>query len=199
MKKTLIIFALILIGHLSSAQSVEFYTGYLLPNKKYSESVPSPKNGHKIGVQLLFNINSSVKLKTGIEYNSAKYTGKYSSFDILGNKIGIESFESVLNYIGIPIGLRYEFKGEKVSPFIDSDIKSSFLVKSTHKNIPVINSNKLIVNASIGGGFKVNTTKKSYITASSAYNFQINNTYKSYSGVKFDGVSFNVSFGIKLK
>lgn len=205
MKKTLIIFALIFIGHLSIAQSVGVYSSYLAPSKKYSKPLPSPKSSYTIGLETVFNINTKFKLKTGIEYVSSKYASSYSLIDYLGNKKGIVSYENTLNYIGIPIGLRYEFKGQKINPFLGSDIKPSLLIGSVYKNnytknkLNTLGSNKLLVNASIVGGFKFNTTKKTYITTSAAYNFQVNDTYKSYSGVKFDGVSFSVSFGIKLK
>jgi long-subunit fatty acid transport protein len=185
--KQIILFTILIFSSLLSYSQISFGItgGVLIPVHKYKDSLASPSSAYKVGLEVMYRINDHWKVRTGIEYASFKFAKTNFPYRPL-HPDSIQFFNA--QYISIPIGLRYVFKGDKIKPFIDGSM--SFMGNIGHYTqyrnqdlTPTFNPTpkSFILSPSLGAGIMVNPSKNIYLTFMASYSMQIGYVYEMYN------------------
>ena len=166
---------------------------------------PSSHLAYKIGGEVLVKLSDRWKFKTGAEYVSFTFKRTFQYTDQFGNKLGAADEYFTASYIGIPLGIRYEFKGKKVNPFLDASVSSMIKVsdKSKVQNYPFSNqttdlsANAFIVSPSLGAGLTYRPTEKIYLSFLLNYNLQLMNVY-DYNNTRYNSLGAILSGGYQF-
>jgi hypothetical protein len=156
--------------------------GFLLSTNKYTDSLPSPNKGNKLGIETLVRLNKKWKLRTGLEYVSFNFALIQPGH--LPTRDNVQYYHS--KYINIPIGFQYTFfVNNKLKPFIDcsmnfmTNVDHQTSITNNTKNIILTNPKpqSFIVSPTIGIGVLFNPAEKIYTSFMIHYSYQINSMY----------------------
>jgi hypothetical protein len=185
--------------------SIGITGGFIFPLNNYKDSLPKPSNAAKFGAEIVFDIHTHWKLRTGIEYAS------FAFFNRAMKGFTYEAYYTYnTHYLGIPVGLRYVFNGKKFNPFIDGSV--SFMgnighntrVSSINGTPPVASNptpNAFVLSPALGIGMLFNPADKIYLsfmmnyTMQTGYLYTAMNNKQEFKHLRYNGIGASLSIG----
>ena len=196
-----------------SQVSLGITTAGVLPLKKYGDKLPNPSYSYKFGLESIFKLSECVNIRTGVEFNSYIFIQKETFTNQAGNVESNVDQYFISNYIGIPVGLRYVFKGDKIKPFIDGSIMFSKNISNSTKihddrysmyEQYTPEATPFITSGTLGLGLLMNPTPKTYLTFMMVYTSQfqyiydVSNSNQQMTEIRYPGANAQLSFGFEL-
>ena len=187
MKKITLILLIGISSHYSFGQLSIGVTGGILHSLKGSDAynLATPYSAYKFGIEFLYTVHTHWQIRSGVESITYKFQKNNFSF----TNISFDSHQYFKSqYIGIRLGLRYMFKGNKIKPFIDGSMNLLFNTSHStyfqNRSIPTDKNPRppsFILSPSLGAGIMMYPTKSLYLSFMASYSVQLNYMYEMYN------------------
>ena len=203
MKKAILI-PLLSISFLSYSQKVlvGLNGGILAPSKAQKAGLLVPEVGYKAGFEVIIKLYEGLNLRTGIDYSSFDFSQDFKVTDQNGTFTRNVTVDAKVNYVGIPIGLRYVFIDKVISPFVDVSVstmaKVSDKYSSSSSAFAYAKNSSTIISPSGGVGILFNPGKKIYATFLVSYIGQLQPVYQSPVKAYYNSIGGIFSLGYKF-
>lgn len=176
------------------------------------ENVDQFKIGIKLDAGLNYKLTNQISALIGISFlkqqiNQGKYipTARIGYGDYILTAYEVEKYNATFNYIGLPIGFRYDlFQGEKVFVGFDFSVTPNYLINTTNTDYtlegvyPSTDNKKFVFSGNFGIFYAYKITDNSYIEFKPDFGLALTPTLIELSAVKQRNYYIGLSIGLKM-
>lgn len=177
-----------------------------------------PITQYSAGISYERELNQHLSFVTGAQYTSRGF-GARESFDIrvLGLDLPVgASIETRLQYVEVPVQLKYEFAADGITPYIKAGASTAYAIDGKIQpkidaiiswNLPAININlendlynRLDVSALVGAGVQIPTNDIGAVSVEVNYRHSLNDMFLDpFTDIRIKSHGWNVGVGYTMR